>query len=92
MLLEIDRLQLATPSPEPAIQRWSDVLGAELADQSTISCLNAQCTTLRVGRSEVEILAADGAGLVDDAIRRRGAHMFSAGASTHDVQAVQQLD
>ena len=90
MLLEIDRLQLATPTPDLAIARWVDVLGAELADQSSIACLNATCTTLRVGRSEVEILAADGSGLVDDAIRRRGAHMFSAGASTLDVQGVQQ--
>ena len=90
MLLVIDRLQLATPNPELAIQRWVEVLGAELAGQSKIACLSANCTTLRIGRSEVEILEADGAGLVDDAVRQRGAHMFSAGASTHDVHAVQR--
>lgn len=88
MLLEIDRLQLATPDPELAIDRWVQILGAEVAGRSYIQYLNARCTTLRLGRSEVEILDADGSGIVADAIARRGPHMFSAGASTEDVDAV----
>ncbi|MEM7079920.1 MAG: hypothetical protein AAF513_14955 [Pseudomonadota bacterium] len=89
MLIEIDRLQLATPDPAAAIERWQAIVDAEVADKGRIRALQAITTTLRVGRSEVEILAADGSGLVADAIARRGAHMFSAGASTQDVRAVQ---
>jgi hypothetical protein len=90
MLIEIDRLQLATPDPAGAIERWTQLFDAQQVMQRRIHCLNAQCTTLRLGRSEVDILEADGAGLVADAVARRGAHMFSAGASTHDVLAVQR--
>ncbi len=88
MLLEIDRLQLATPDPSLAIDRWTHILGAEVAERSQIRCLSARCTTLRIGSSEVEILEPDGAGLVADAIAQRGPHMFSAGASTPDVDAL----
>lgn len=89
MLMEIDRLQLATNEPDLAIGRWRDLLGAEEAGRDHIRCLGAARTTLRVGVSEVEILTPDGAGLVADAVAKRGAHMFSAGASSLDVAAVQ---
>ena len=89
MLLDIDRLQLATDDAGLAIQRWRSLLGAEEAGRDKVRCLGAARTTLRVGRSEVEILEADGSGPVADAISRRGPHMFSAGASTLDVSAVQ---
>ena len=90
MLIEIDRLQLATNDPATAIDRWQTLLGAEEAGRDRIRCLGAARTTLRVGRSVVEILTADRTGLVADAVDRRGPHMFSAGASTLDVAAVDQ--
>jgi hypothetical protein len=90
MLVEIDRLQLATGEPEAAVARWQQLLGAEPAGRDRIGCLGAARSTLRVGRSVVEILTPDGAGLVADAVARRGAHMFSAGASTRDLPAVQK--
>jgi hypothetical protein len=88
MLIEIDRLQLATNDSTTAIDRWRTLLGAEETGRDRIRCLGAERTTLRVGRSVVEILSADGTGLVADAVDRRGPHMFSAGASTIDVAAV----
>ena len=88
MLVEIDRLQLAVPSANLAIERWEKLLGAEFSDRSVIKCLGAKVHTLRVGRSEVEILEPDGSGIVADEVARRGAHMFSAGASSHDVAQV----
>jgi hypothetical protein len=88
MLIEIDRLQLATNDSTMAIDRWRTLLGAEETGRDRIRCLGAERTTLRVGRSVVEILSADGTGLVADAVDRRGPHMFSAGASTIDVAAV----
>lgn len=90
MLHAIDRLQLATNDAPLAIKRWTSLLGAEEAGRDRIRCLNAARTTLRLGTSVVEILQADGSGAVADAIDRRGPHMFSAGASTADVAAVQQ--
>ncbi len=90
MLVEIDRLQLATNDPELAISRWRDLLGAEEAGRDRVRCLGAARTTLRLGSSVVEILTPDGTGLVGDALTRRGAHLFSAGASTRDLTAVQQ--
>jgi hypothetical protein len=90
MLVEIDRLQLATDEPALAIGRWRDLLGAEEAGRDRVGCLGAARTTLRVGRSAIEILTPDGAGLVADAVTRRGPHMFSAGASTLDLAAVEQ--
>ncbi len=90
MLQAIDRLQLATNDSRLAIERWKSLLGAEESGRDRIDCLGAVRTTLRLGESVVEILEADGSGLVADAIARRGPHMFSAGASTEDVAAVQQ--
>jgi hypothetical protein len=89
MLIEIDRLMLATNDPATAIQRWCTLLGAEEMRRGHIKCWQAKSTTLAVGRSEIEVLEADGSGLLADAIAKRGAHMFSAGASCLDVAAVQ---
>jgi hypothetical protein len=90
MLMEIDRLQLATNEPGEAIGRWQHLLGAEETGRDRINCLGAARTTLSIGRSLVEILTPDGSGLVADALARRGAHMFSAGASTEDLAAVER--
>ncbi len=79
MLLEIDRIQLAVPEVPSVVERWQSVLGAEILSTDSIKHLAASRTTLRLGTGIVEVLAADGAGLVADAIAARGAHMFGAG-------------
>ncbi|HIG44005.1 MAG: hypothetical protein ABGY96_25435 [bacterium] len=89
MLLEIDRIQLAVPEVPSVVERWQSVLGAEILSTDSIKHLAASRTTLRLGTGIVEVLAADGAGLVADAIAARGAHMFGAGASCLDVGEVQ---
>ena len=44
MLIEIDRLQLATNDPDMARDRWRTLLGAEEAGRDRIRCLGAERT------------------------------------------------
>ena len=85
MLLEIDRYQLAVPDAGAVVERWQRLLGAEVQSMDSLALLRAKRTSLRVATGVVEILEADGAGAVADAIKRRGAHLFSAGASCADL-------
>ena len=85
MLLEIDRIQLAVPETATAVEKWQSLLGATVADEDRVSCLGAKRTRLRLGTGVVEILEADGTGIIGDAVAARGAHLFAAGASCRDV-------
>ena len=89
MLETIDRLQIVTPDAKSAAEGWRRRLGAEVARSDSVRALGAKRTTLRVGTSEVELLEPDGAGIVADALTRRGrAHLFGAGAASADVPGV----
>lgn len=89
MLTEIDRVLLATPDAAGAAARWRALLGAEEAGRDALPGLAARRTTLRLGTSEIELLEPDGAGAVDDSLRRRGrAHLFAAGAASPDPASV----
>lgn len=90
MLLEIDRIQMAVPESAPVIGRWQSLLGAEISTVDKVACLGASRTSLRLGSGFIEVLEPDGTGLVSDAIAKRGAHMFAAGASCADVDQVQK--
>ena len=85
MLLEIDRYQLAVPDASPVVERWQRLLGAEVLSTDSLTLPGAKRTSLRVATGVVEILEADGKGAVADAIKRRGAHLFSAGATCADL-------
>ncbi|MFP6806178.1 MAG: hypothetical protein VB957_03175 [Pseudomonadales bacterium] len=89
MLLEIDRIQLAVPDVSKAIEGWQSILDAEVSGTDKIACLGASRTSLRLGSGIIELLEADGAGVVADAVASRGAHMFGAGVSCADVKEVQ---
>ena len=88
MLTRIDRIQLAVPDIESALTGWIELLGAEPAGEDTIECLAARRRRLRLGDGWIELLEPDGAGPVQEAIARRGAHLFSAGAATDDLDAL----
>ncbi|MCH7741891.1 MAG: hypothetical protein IIB71_04425 [Proteobacteria bacterium] len=88
MLLEIDRIQLAVPDIGPVVERWQSILGAEISTVDKVACLCASRTSLRLGSGFIEVLEPDGTGLVADAVARRGAHLFAAGASCVDVEQV----
>lgn len=89
MLTEIDRVLLATPDAAAAAAKWKALLGAEEAGRDVLPGLGATRLTLRLGTSDIELLQPDGAGAVDDALKRRGrAHLFAAGAASPDPSAV----
>jgi len=88
MLTRIDRIQLAVPDIGQAVNGWTDVLRAEPAGEDNIACLAARRRRLRLGDGWIELLEPAGAGPVQNAVAQRGAHLFSAGAATHDVDAL----
>jgi len=89
MLTEIDRVLLATPDAVGAAGKWHALTGAQEVGRDRIAGLVAKRTTLRVGRSDIELLEPDGEGLLADELKRRGrAHLFAAGASSPDAGKV----
>lgn len=88
MLSRIDRIQLAVPDAKVAAAGWQDLLGAEPEGEDRIKCLGARRFSYRLGSGRVELLEPDGSGTVSDAVTRRGGHLFSAGASTSDLDTL----
>jgi hypothetical protein len=88
LLNRIDRLQMAVPARGGVAKRWSELLGAEPAGEDRVTSLGALRTRLRLGNGFVELLEPDGAGRIGDAVAKRGAHLYAAGAATDDVSAL----
>ena len=88
MLKRIDRLQMAVPDRAAVASCWRKLLGAEPAGEGRVACLAALRTRLRLGNGFVELLEPDGAGRIADAVAKRGAHLYAAGAATDDVAAL----
>ncbi len=85
MLSKIDRVQIAVPDAEAAAKGWIDLLDAEPDGHDRVAGLGASRLRLRVGTGIVEFLEPHGTGVIADAVSARGAHLFAAGASTHDL-------
>ncbi len=88
MLERIDRVQMVVPDAAAAAEGWTTLLGAEPAAQDKVAGLAARRTSLRLGNGWIELLEPDGAGVVADAVRSRGPHLFAAGASTRELDAL----
>jgi hypothetical protein len=89
MLTEIDRLLIATPDSQAAVAGWTRLLGAEVVSRDRLASLAAHRVTLRAGTGDIEILSPDGAGVIAEALARRGKpHLFAAGAASADPGAV----
>jgi len=88
MLSRIDRIQLAVPDRERAGEGWVELLGATLDGEDRVDCLAARRSRYRLGRGFVELLEPDGAGPVAEAVGRRGGHLYAAGASSPDLDAL----
>lgn len=85
MLTRIDRVQIAVHDVKAASKGWIDILGAEPAGDDRIAGLNAKRRRLRIGSGLIEFLEPDGAGPVAEAVGKRGAHLFAAGAASADL-------
>jgi len=88
MLERVDRIQMAVPDCAAAAGNWQAILGAEEESQDRVACLGANRTTWRVGAGRIEFLEPDGTGPVADAVAHKGAHLFAAGVSTPDFDAL----
>ncbi len=88
MLDRIDRVQMAVPDRKAAAACWIAILGAEPDREDRVTTLAARRTRLRIGQGFVEILEPDGEGAIAEAVRANGAHLFAAGASSPDLDAL----
>jgi hypothetical protein len=88
VLTRIDRVVLAVGDRGPVAQAWGDLLGAEVDTEDKVGGLRARRTRLRLGTGRVDLVEADGSGAVQDAVSRRGGHLYAAGAATPDLQDV----
>lgn len=88
VLTRIDRVVLAVPDRAPVARAWAELLGAETDGEDKVGALSACRTRLRLGTGRVDLLEADGAGPVQDAVQHRRGHLYAAGAATRDPGAV----
>ena len=85
MLNKIDRVQIVVPDVAEATRGWIELLDAEPDGQDRIAGLGARRQNLRIGTGVIEFLEPDGEGVVAEALNKRGAHLFAAGASSPDL-------
>jgi hypothetical protein len=88
VLTRIDRVVLAVPERQSVVAAWTALLGAEVASEDKVGGLGALRTRLRLGTGHVDVLEPDGVGDVQDAVDRRGGHLFAAGAAASDTRDV----
>jgi hypothetical protein len=90
VLARLDRIQLTTPDPDAVATAWRRLLDAEELRQDRVGALGARRTVLAVGRSELEVLAPDGAGPVSEHLASTGGGLFAAGLAAPDLPALKQ--
>ena len=86
MLNKIDRVQIVVPDVIAAAQGWIELLDAEPDGQDRVVGLGAKRQRLRIGTGLIEFLEPDDDGIVAEALVKRGAHLFAAGASSHHLK------
>lgn len=91
MFSRVDRIQLAVPDRAAAARGWMELLGAEHFGEDRVECLNAKRTSLRLGTGWIELVEPDGPGVVAEALTQRGAHLFSAGIATRDLDGLAKI-
>ena len=85
MLDRCDRVQIAVRDAARAAARYAELLGCQVVRRDSSRHLAAKRTILAVGESEFELCEADGAGLTQDFLSRRGEGLMTAGYSTVDL-------
>lgn len=87
MLERVDRLQLAVREIGAARDTWRALLGAEPLREDTVESLRARRAVLRLGDSELELLAPSGSGPVAEYLDTWGPGIRAAGFSCSDLGA-----
>jgi hypothetical protein len=77
-MLKTTGMVLATDDPKGVTAGWRTVLGAELLSETFEPALGARRVTLAVADGYVDLLVADGGGIVSDAVARLRSHFFAA--------------
>jgi hypothetical protein len=90
MLERVDRLQLAVTDRGAAARTFAAMLGAETIGEDAVAPLAARRTTLRAGRSFIELLAPDGSGPVAEHLTHGGDGLFAAGFASGDLDALRE--
>lgn len=90
MLERVDRIQVAVREAAEAASTWRDLLGARRVREDAVESLRSHRTVLRLGASEVELLAPTGPGPVADHLGAWGEGIFAAGFATPDLGAMRQ--
>ncbi|HVN87444.1 MAG TPA: hypothetical protein VMW17_21630 [Candidatus Binatia bacterium] len=88
MLTHVDRVQLVVANRREVAGAYQRLLATEVVRDDRVRSLAAHRTVLRLGRSELELLEPDGAGITADFLSQTGGGMFAAGLATADVAAL----
>jgi catechol 2,3-dioxygenase-like lactoylglutathione lyase family enzyme len=87
MLKGVDRVQIAVADLNSAEKIATAVFGAEILRRDQLAPLGARRATLQAGTSLLELVEPDGAGPVQEFVRRWGSGLFAAGFSVDDLDA-----
>jgi len=88
MLEQVDRVQVAVNDLDAAATTFREVFDARHVRDGELTAAGARRRVMQAGRSEFELLAPAGDGLVRDHLRQWGEGLFAAGFSTRDVPAI----
>jgi hypothetical protein len=91
MLKRVDRVQIVVCDRAEARDVAAAIFGAEFIRDDEVKLLGAKRTVCQVGASMLELLEADGAGRVDDFVKRRGGGLYAAGFSVAELEEAAAL-
>jgi hypothetical protein len=90
LLSRIDRVQLVVPSLDDASAAFARLLDAETVHEDALAPPSARRRVLRLGESEIDLLAPDGAGAAADFLSATGGGLYSVGFAAPDLGALRQ--
>ena len=85
MLTRVDRVQVVVADRRAAAAAFTRLLDAQPVREDAVHVLGARRTILRTGRSEVELLEPDGAGVVSEFLAQTKGGLFAAGFAARDL-------
>ncbi len=90
MLVCVDRVQVAVRDLDAATDVWTALLGARRSREDTLEIHRARRRVLRLGGSEVELLAPLGPGPAADHLAAWGEGLFAAGLAVQSIAPLRE--